>query len=167
MKKLITMVLAFTCFLGFSSSCYAQQDASTYKTTNEKGMNEVYEFIKNCKTYYIATVDGDQPRVRPFGTVNIFDGKLYIQTGRKKRVAKQLAQNPKAEICALNGSTWIRLSGELIPDERVEAKKSMLDANPSLRSMYSETDENTVVYYFRNATAYISSFTGEDRKIEF
>ena len=134
---------------------------------NKQGMEKVYNFIKECNTYYIATLDGNQPRVRPFGTIHIFDGRLYIQTGKKKRIAEQLAQNPKAELCCFNGKEWIRLSGELIPDESMKAKKSMLDAYPELRSMYDENDTNTIVYYFRNATAYLSSFSAPEEVIKF
>lgn len=133
----------------------------------EKDINTVYEFLKECGTYYIATVDGDQPRVRPFGTAHIFEGKLYIQTGHKKDVAKQMAANPKVELCAFNGSVWLRLSGTLVDDPRVEAKKSMLDANPSLRSMYDENDENTAVFYFTDATARFCSFTAPDEYVRF
>ena len=122
-------------------------------------MNEIYEFIKKCGTYYLATVEDGQPRVRPFGTVNIFDGKLYIQTGKKKDVSKQIQKNPKVELCCFNGSEWCRLSGELVNDDRVEAKAHMLNAYPELRSMYDEHDDNTIVYYLKNATAAICSFT--------
>lgn len=142
-------------------------EARQYKTQNEQGMNEVYEFLKACGTYYIATVEGDQPRVRPFGTVNIFDGKLYIQSGKKKRFAQQVAANPNTEICAFNGNEWIRLSGKLIEDDRREAKKDMLDHYPSLRKMYSEDDDNTIVYYIKDAVAYISSFTAPEKEIKF
>ncbi|MBR6521796.1 MAG: pyridoxamine 5'-phosphate oxidase family protein [Oscillospiraceae bacterium] len=130
-------------------------------------MEKVYEFLKGAGTYYLATVEGDQPRVRPFGTVNIFDGKLYIQTGKVKPCSKQLAANPKAEICAFTGGKWIRIAGELIDDDRFEAKKSMLDAYPNLRGSYSEDDGNTQVLYFKNATATISSFAGEPEVITF
>ena len=130
-------------------------------------MERVCSFIKEAETYYLATVDGDQPRVRPFGTIHIFEGKLYIQTGRKKDVAKQLAANPKAEICAFKNGTWIRVAGELVDDNRVEAKKSMLDAYPSLRAMYDPEDENTEVLYFRNAKATFSSFTAAPETVEF
>lgn len=119
-------------------------------------MERVCEFLKQAGVYYLATVEQDQPRVRPFGTANIFDGKLYIQTGKVKPVSKQLAANPKAEICAFNQGTWVRVSGELVEDDRVEAKKAMLDAYPNLRGMYNENDENTQVLYFRNATAVFS-----------
>ena len=122
-------------------------------------MEKAYEFLKSAGTYYLATVEGDQPRVRPFGTVNVFEGKLYIQTGLVKPVAKQLLANPKAEICAFAGGKWIRIAGELILDERVEAQKAMLDAYPNLRGMYAEGDGNTAVFYFKDATATISSFT--------
>ena len=130
-------------------------------------MERVCSFIKEAETYYLATVDDDQPRVRPFGTIHIFEGKLYIQTGRKKDVAKQLAANPKAEICAFKNGTWIRVAGELVDDNRVEAKKSMLDAYPSLRAMYDPEDENTEVLYFKNAKATFSSFTAAPETVEF
>lgn len=130
-------------------------------------MEKVYNFLKNASVYYLATVEGDQPRVRPFGTVNIFENKLYIQTGKIKPVSKQLLANPKAEICAFKDGTWIRVSGELINDERIEAKKSMLDAYPDLRGMYDENDSNTQVLYFKNAKAVISSFTSSSEIIEF
>ncbi len=130
-------------------------------------LNKVCEFLKECGTYYLATVEGDQPRVRPFGTVNIFDGKLYIQTGKVKEVSKQLAANPKAEICGFSNGKWIRVAGKLLTDDRVEAKKSMLDAYPSLRNMYNENDDNTQVLYFAEATATISSFTAPAETLEF
>ena len=124
-------------------------------------MQKVYEFLKEADTYYLATVDGDQPRVRPFGTINIFEDKLYIQTGKSKDVSKQLLANPKAEICAFKDGVWLRVSGELIEDDRVEARKDMLDAYPHLRSMYDENDGNTQAFYFKSGTvkAVFSSFT--------
>lgn len=130
-------------------------------------MERVCQFLKDAQVYYVATVEGDQPRVRPFGTAHIFEGKLYIQTGKVKSVSKQLAVNPKAEICAFHDGRWLRLSGELIEDDRVEAKKSMLDAYPDLRRMYDENDGNTQVLYFKNAVATFSSFTGESETIKF
>lgn len=130
-------------------------------------MEKVYEFLKVAETYYLATVEGDQPRVRPFGTVNVFEGKLYIQTGKVKPVSKQLAENPKAEICAFKDGTWLRVAGELVEDDRVEARKSMLDAYPNLRAMYNENDGNTQVLYFKNAVATFSSFTAAPEVIEF
>ena len=130
-------------------------------------MKEVYEFLKECRTYYLATIDGDSPRVRPFGTAEIFEDKLYIQTGKKKDVYKQIKNNNNVEICAFNGNKWIRLSGKLIEDDRIEAKKDMLDKNPNLRGMYNENDDNTCVLYFENAKAIISSFTEEPIVIEF
>ena len=127
----------------------------------EESMQSVYEFIKECKTYYLATVEENgQPRVRPFGTIDIFNGKLYIQTGKKKNVSKQLAANPKAELCCFDGKKWLRLSGELVNDDSVEAKKHMLDNYPNLRGMYNENDDNTQVLYFKNATAVFTSFGG-------
>ncbi|MBR3041290.1 MAG: pyridoxamine 5'-phosphate oxidase family protein [Eubacterium sp.] len=130
-------------------------------------MDKVTQFLKEAGVYYLATVDGDQPRVRPFGTVNYFDGKLYIQTGKVKNVSKQLHANLKAEICAFKDGTWLRVSGELIEDDRREARESMLDAYPDLRNMYSEDDGNTEVFYFKNATAVFSSFTAAPEVINF
>ena len=130
-------------------------------------MQRVYEFLKEAKTYYLGTVDKDQPRVRPFGTVNVFEDKLYIQTGLKKDVAKQILANPKVEICAMKGGSWIRLAGELVLDERPEAQKAMLDNYPHLRKMYAENDGNTAVFYFKNATATISSYTAPPVVIQF
>ena len=130
-------------------------------------MERVCKFLKEAGVYYLATVEGDQPRVRPFGTAHIFEGKLYIQTGKVKPTSHQLSANPKAEICAFHNGTWVRIAGELIEDDRVEAKKSMLDAYPNLRGMYDENDGNTQVLYFRNATATFSSFTAAPETVEF
>ena len=129
-------------------------------------MKRVYDFLKKAEVYYLATVEGDQPRVRPFGTVNEFEGKLYIQTGKVKPTSKQLAANPKAEICAFKDGAWIRVACELVEDDRFEARKSMLDTYPNLRGMYNENDGNTQVLYMQNATATISSFGGAPVVIE-
>ena len=130
-------------------------------------MKRVLDFLKKAEVYYLATVEGDQPRVRPFGTVNEFEGKLYIQTGKVKPTSKQLAANPKAEICAFCDGAWIRVACELVEDDRFEARKSMLDAYPNLRHMYDENDGNTQVFYMKNATATISSFGGAPVVVEF
>ena len=130
-------------------------------------MERVAAFLKEAETYYLATVEGNQPRVRPFGTVNIFEGKLYIQTGKSKEVSKQIHANPKSEICAFKNGDWIRIACELVEDDRREARASMLDAYPSLRGMYNEDDGNTEVFYLKNATATISSFTKAPEVIRF
>ena len=130
-------------------------------------MKRVYDFLKKAGTYYLATVEGDQPRVRPFGTVNEFEGKLYIQTGKVKPTSRQIAANPKVEICAFCDGEWIRIACELVEDDRVEARKSMLDTYPDLRGMYDENDGNTQVFYMKNATATISSFTSAPVVIRF
>lgn len=122
-------------------------------------MERVEKFLKEAGVYYLATVDGDKPKVRPFGTINIFENKLYIQTGKVKEVSKQIHNNPNVEICAFKDSKWLRIAGKLKEDDRRDAKKSMLDAYPELRNMYSEDDGNTEVFYFENATATFSSFT--------
>ena len=130
-------------------------------------IDKVYDFLKECGTYYLATVEGDQPRVRPFGTINLFEGKLYIQTGKVKNVSKQLAADPKAEICAFKDGVWIRVSGELVDDDRLEPKADMLDKYPQLKKMYSAEDDNTQVLYFKNASATFSSFTAPPETVEF
>ncbi len=130
-------------------------------------MQEVYDFLKKANTYYLATVEGDQPRVRPFGTVDIFEGKLYIQTGKSKSVSKQLQANPKAELCAFTEGKWLRVAGKLIRDDRYEAKKHMLDAYPSLQGMYSAEDDNTEVLYFEDAVATFYSFSEAPREVRF
>ena len=130
-------------------------------------MNEVLDFLKKCWTYYLATVDWDQPRVRPFWTINIFNNKLYIQTWKSKNVSKQIQANPKVELCWFFDWDWIRVSWELVRDENIEAKKDMLDHYPELRGMYDENDDNTEVLYFKNATATISSFTKPPKTFNF
>ena len=130
-------------------------------------IEKVYQYLDEAKTYYLATVEGDQPHVRPFGTALLYEGRLYIQTGKVKPVSKQLAANPKAEICACKGPTWLRVTGELINDDRREVKAAMLDKNPGLKAMYSADDDNTQVLYFRNATAVFSSFTEAPETVEF
>ena len=130
-------------------------------------MQRVYEFLKEAKTYYLATVDGDQPRVRPFGTINLFEGKLYIQTGKVKAVSKQLLANGKCEICAMKGGEWIRVACTLVEDDRLEAKQSMLDAYPNLQAMYKAEDDNTEVFYMKDAVATISSFSAPPVEIKF
>ena len=134
-------------------------------------MEKVCEFLKSAGVYYLATVEGDQPRVRPFGTAHIFEGKLYIQTGKSKPVSKpvskQLAANPKCEICAFKDGVWLRVAAELVEDDRVEAKKSMLDEYTNLRGMYDENDTNTQVLYLKNAVATFSSFTAAPEVHEF
>ena len=116
-------------------------------------MLDCYKFLKKADTYYLATVENGEPRVRPFGTVNIFEGKLYIQTGKSKAVFQQLMADPNAEICGCWKGTWLRIRCKLIDDNRVEAKKAMLDAYPNLRGRYNENDDNTRVLYFQDAVA--------------
>ncbi len=130
-------------------------------------MKKVYEFLKAAGTYYLSTAQGDQPRVRPFGTVCLFEGKLYIQTGKVKDVAKQIFANPKAEICAFKDGRWLRIACTLIEDDRAQARKAMLDDYPSLRGMYDENDGNCVVFYMKDATATFSSFTEAPEVVEF
>ena len=130
-------------------------------------MEEVCEFLKKCGTFYIATEEGEQPRVRPCGIVNIFEDKLYIQTGKSKDVSKQMQINPNVEICGLVDGKWVRVAGKVVRDDRREAKESMWEANPMLKNMYSADDDNTEVLYFEKAKATFYSFTEEPRVVEF
>ena len=122
-------------------------------------MKEAFAFLKAAKVFYIATVEGDQPRVRPFGAICEFEGRFYITTANTKKVYAQIKQNPKVEICAMAGGKWIRLAAELVEDDRREARAAMLEANPSLRNLYAADDGVMVVLYLKNATADICSFT--------
>lgn len=130
-------------------------------------MQRVLEFLKKAGTYYLATVDGDQARVRPFGTIHEFEGKLYIQTGKVKDVSKQLHHSPKAEICAFKDGEWLRVAGTFVEDDRREARVSMLEEYPSLKNMYDADDGNTEVFYIKDATATFSSFTKEPEVVKF
>lgn len=130
-------------------------------------MEEVYAFLKQCDTYFLATTDGDQPRVRPFGTVDLFEGRLYIQTGKAKDVSRQLLANPKIELCGVIGDRWLRVQAEAVEDDRVEARQHMLDGYPSLQAMYQADDGNTQVFYLTNATASFSSFTQGPKVVRF
>lgn len=131
-----------------------------------QAMETVHDFIKQAGTYYIASAEGDQPRVRPFGVIHIFEDKLYIQTGRRKKCYKQFV-NQKVELCCMHGGKWIRLSGTLAEDKRIEAEEAVLSAYPSLGGMYKAGDGNNCVLYFTNARATISSFTEPEEVYEF
>jgi uncharacterized pyridoxamine 5'-phosphate oxidase family protein len=130
-------------------------------------MQTVLEFLKKARTYFIATEDGDQARVRPFGTIHLFEGKLYLQTGKRKNFVKQIAANPKVELSAFSDGEWIRVSATLVEDNRAAAQESLLDDYPSLRSMYTVNDGNNVVYYLRDATATFYAFGHEPREVQF
>ena len=158
-RTLILMALLLAAFM--APSAWAENNNQV------NNMQRVRDFLHEAGCYFLATVDGDQPQVRPFGTAEIIDGKLYIQTGHKKAVAQQIAANPKVAICAFNGKEWLRITATLVEDPRVEVKKAMLDANPSLRAMYDENDPNTAVYYLTNAKASINSFTAPPIEIVF
>ncbi len=131
------------------------------------GIERVCSFLDEAQTYYLATVEGDQPRVRPFGTALLYEGRLYIQTGKVKEVSKQIAANPKVEICAYKDGKWLRIAGELVNDDSRDVKAAMLDKMPSLKAMYSADDDNTQVLYFKNAKATFSSFTEAPETVEF
>ncbi|MCL2246083.1 MAG: pyridoxamine 5'-phosphate oxidase family protein [Lentimicrobiaceae bacterium] len=143
--------------------------AQTQEKMEKNAMKEVCDFLKHCGVYYLATVEEDQPRVRPFGTAVVFEDRLYIQTGKRKNVAKQMQLNPKIEICAYDAASgvWLRVAATVVPDERREAKAFMLEAYPSLKSMYSPDDDNTLVLYLTEATATFYSFGGEPKVVKF
>ena len=130
-------------------------------------MNEIYEFLKKCGTYYLATTEGDQPRVRPFGTIDLFEGRLTIQTGKIKDVSRQILSNPKIEICAFNGSEWIRVEAVVEEDSRIEAQEHMLNAYPELKAMYRAGDGNTEIFALTSGKATIASFTAPPKVISF
>ncbi len=130
-------------------------------------MREVFDFLKKAGVFFIATEEGDQPRVRPFGAVDVFEDRIYLQTGRDKAFSRQIAVNPKVELCACMDGRWLRVNGKLVEDDRREAKKHMLDSYPQLRRKYSEDDGNTLVLYFKDAEATFSSFTEAPRTVRF
>jgi uncharacterized pyridoxamine 5'-phosphate oxidase family protein len=175
MKRLIGLLYVFLFVFGLSKATVSASNLTDRLNVNSKTeqpvkeMQEVYDFLKQCGTYFLATADGNQPRVRPFGTAVIFENRLYIQTGKKKRVSKQMKANPKIEICALDlaAGKWLRIEATVVEDERREAKQYVLDQYPELKSMYSADDDNTHVLYLKNVTATFSSFAGEDRTVKF
>lgn len=130
-------------------------------------MQKVFEFLKSAGTYFLATTEDGQPRVRPFGTINIYNDKLYIQTGKSKSVSRQLHNNPKMELCAVLDDRWLRVEATAVLDDSRDARVSMLDAYPSLQSMYSPDDGNTEVWYLRNVTATFYSFTEAPSTVQF
>ena len=134
-----------------------------------ENLETVKNYLQECKTFYVATVDGDQPRVRPFGVAEVYNGRLYIMTGKKKDVFKQMVANPKFEITAVkpSGAEWIRVSGRLVSDDDVKAKEFLLDKNPTLKGMYSATDDNMAILYIVDGEARLCSFMGAEKKVKF
>jgi uncharacterized pyridoxamine 5'-phosphate oxidase family protein len=173
MNRLVSVLSVFSVIFGLNTvSASNFVDSLNVKNKEKQSMNEMQEvcdFMKKCGAYFIATADGDQPRVRPFGTATIFENKLYIQTGKKKKVSKQMKANPKIEICALDlpAGRWLRIEATVVNDDRREAKQFMLNQYPDLKSMYSADDDNTQVLYLKNVTATFTSFSGESREIKF
>jgi uncharacterized pyridoxamine 5'-phosphate oxidase family protein len=167
MKKTVAIFVSISLVFIFFGGMYGVSHAAAENSGNqEAAVREVYDFIKGCANYYLATVEGDQPRVRPFGSLAIFEGKIYFQTGKVKNVSKQIAANPKIEICAYdNDGKWIRVQAVAVEDDRREAKQFLLDAHPELKSMYSADDDNTQVLYLKDATARIHSFSSTEVKV--
>jgi len=137
------------------------------KTENAQGIERVYGFLCDAGTFFLATAEGQQPRVRPFGAVMLRDGKLYFITGKGKAVSRQLSENPLCEICACIRDAWVRIAGEMVNDDSREMKEAMLEENPALKSMYSADDDNMQILYLKDATAYFSSFTAETEVVPF
>ncbi len=132
-----------------------------------EGIEKICRFLDEAQVYYLATVEGDQPRVRPFGTALVYHGRLYIQTGKIKAVSRQISANPKVELCAFKDGQWLRLAGELVNDDDRNVKEAMLEKIPSLKAMYRADDDNTQVLYFKNAAATFCSFTEAPETIRF
>nr|MDD6335717.1 pyridoxamine 5'-phosphate oxidase family protein [bacterium] len=130
-------------------------------------MQEVYAFLKKCGTYFLSTLEGDQPRVRPFGTICLFEGRLYILTGKRKPVSRQIAANPRVELCALEGRKWLRVAATLVEDDRLQAQQAMLEDYPELQHVYRPGDGNTQVFYLKDATATFSTYTQPPHIIRF
>lgn len=130
-------------------------------------MEKVYDFLKKAGVYYLATEEGDQPQLRPFGTIDLFEGKLYIQTGRVKAVYRQICENPRAAICAFSQGTTLRVTATLREDTRLEAERHMLDAYPSLKERYAPGDGNNVVLALTDAEAVFSTFAGPSETVRF
>jgi uncharacterized pyridoxamine 5'-phosphate oxidase family protein len=159
----VTLLLIAVFLVGAGSMSFAAAESGGEKETVLQG---VYDFLKGCGNYYLATVDGDQPRVRPFGSLAIFEDRLYFQTGKVKDVSKQMSANPKIEICAYDGEgNWVRVQAVAVEDDRREAKQFLLDAHPELKGMYSADDDNTQVLYLQNAIARFHSFSGGEPKV--
>ena len=169
MKTRTLLFMLFSLLITISFASDRKTQPKEPNPQNEQAMQEVYDFLKTCGVYYLATVDEDQPRVRPFGTAVIFEQKLYIQTGRKKNVARQMLTNPKVEICAYDAGkgVWLRIEAKVVADERLEAKQYVLDQYPQLKSMYQADDDNTLVLYLKDATATFYSFSTEPRAVRF
>jgi uncharacterized pyridoxamine 5'-phosphate oxidase family protein len=170
MKKRFAFALLLSMLVLFAGICGASYAAVGDEGDKDAGMKEVYDFLKGCSNYYLATVEGDQPRVRPFGSLAIFEDKIYFQTGKIKDVSKQMAANPKIEICAFDGKgAWVRVQAIAVDDPRREPKQLLIDLQPGLEKMYSADDDNTQVLYLKDAVARFHSFsgTGEPRIVEF
>ncbi len=131
-------------------------------------LQEIKDYLAECRVFYLATVDGDQPRVRPFGVSEIYNGRLYLMSGKSKEVFKQLVANPKFELSATkaNGAEWIRVSGRLVNDDDVVMKQYLLDQNPELKQLY-KADDNMAAMYITDGEARFFSFNEPERRVKF
>ncbi len=131
-------------------------------------VKEVLQFLEDSKVFYVSTVEGDKPRVRPFSGIHEFEGRLYMPTSNKKKVFAQMMKNPHVEICSMAHGKWIRIEAEIVCDHSLEARKSMMDHyGEELASMYSLDDGKFEVVYLNNTKATIYSFAEEPVVIEF
>ncbi len=132
-----------------------------------KDLKKVHRFLKDAGTYYLATEEGGIPRVRPFGTAFLFEDKIYVLTAKSKNVSKQIEKNPKFELSTMDTKDrWIRVSGELKEDNRIEVHNAILEEYPHLKDTYSAGDENTNTLYLDIDSAIIYSFTAEPEILE-
>ena len=131
-------------------------------------MQQVFQFLTGCPSFYLATVEGDQPRVRPFGALCAFEDKLYICTSKKKNVFAQIQNNPNVEISATSATgEWVRITAKVVADPSREAKAAMLEANPNLKRVYTLDDDIFAVFYLKDATAVFRSFKGRNDTVTF
>lgn len=131
-------------------------------------LQEIKDYLAECKVFYLATVDGDNARVRPFGVSEIYNGRLYLMSGKSKDVFKQLVKNPNFELSATkaNGAEWIRVSGKLVNDDDVVMKQYLLDQNPELKQLY-QADDNMAAMYITEGEARFFSFNEPERRVKF
>lgn len=131
-------------------------------------MDEILKFMKENKTYFLATVDDKgNPQVRAFGTIAEINGNLYIQTGKSKDVCKQIIAHPALAICSFSPATgeWLRLTADGVIDDSIETNTAMLDQYPDLKKMYAPGDGNCTCIRLDNIKATISSFTAPQRTL--
>ena len=130
-------------------------------------MNRVVEELKKVKIFYIATVEDDQPRVRPFSSIAEFESNAYICTGKHKEIYSQISKNPKIELSGMyDGGTWLRVSATLELDERIEAQEAVLNDPTGPSQLYKPNDGRFVVYKLTNVKALKYNFYAAPEEIK-